>query len=569
MTKKILLTILIGLYGVSLTYAQQERISFSKIIAEYNDGIVSVDEAYNKMIIELEKPGIIKCSTPVYMFAHKHQAVLTNSTAHLRNRLKNNSVSESYTSPTGKFKLVYETTGSNAVPSGDENSNGIPDYVEWTAQAADSSYNYLVGTLGFSDPIPVGSVYEVFFEDLNGTYGVTYTYNNPGGPGTKIVMENDFAGFPDNLDPDGSQRGAIRATMAHEFKHAIQYQQNGFSGDSDAWAEMDATLVEEMVYDEVNDYYNYLGGSDDVFGAPGLTVIPGSYEDVTWAIYFHEKFGSTFWPETWSRIENSILDLKFLDAVKQELEDRSVDYTQTLQELYTWHFTSGSFKTTNFGFKESGFYPTPTFQSSVTQITDTYSNDISIARFAAHMTNVKPPSSQSGDVAVLMDTNSEDLSLSVIALFKDGSYSFEFAKEESGKWVVNKGWKWADVLRLGVVVLNEKTNGSGTFKLRFSNNYPTSIPIDETIPTTTILAQNYPNPFNPSTTIPVSISEFQKVKVDVYDITGRLVQSVFNGNLNAGNYELPVNMEKFASGIYLYRLKTNDNVMIKRMTLVK
>lgn len=569
MIKKLLLIVIISFVGYGLTDAQHKVISFSEIISEYNNGKVSANEAYNKMIIELEKPQIKKCLTPVYMFADKHKNELVNATAHLKNRSKRKASVATYTSPSGKFELNYEVTGDNAVPTADGNNNGVPDYVEWTAKAADSSYSHLVGTLGFSDPIPDGSVYEVFFENLDGTYGVTYTYNNPSGPGTKIVMENDFlGGFPDNNDPDGNQRGAIRATMAHEFKHAIQYQQNGFSGDSDAWAEMDATLIEEVVYDQVNDYYNYLGGSNDVFGAPGLTVIPGSYEDATWAIYFHEKYGQSFWPETWARIENNEL-LSFLNAIKQELEDRGLNYTQALQELYTWHFASGSFRADNFGFKEGLFYPTPTVQNNITQITDAYSNDISLARFAAHMTNVVPPSNQTGDVAVLMDTSDDDISLSVLAIFKDGTSSLEFADEESGKWVVNEGWKWQNISRLGVVVLNEKTNGSVTFKLRFSDTYPTSIPIDETIPTTTKLAQNYPNPFNPSTTIPVSISEFQKVKVDVYDITGRLVQSVFNGNLNAGNYELPVNMEKFSSGVYLYRLQTNDEVMIKRMTLVK
>jgi hypothetical protein len=59
------------------------------------------------------------------------------------------------------------------------------------------------------------------------------------------------------------------------------------------------------------------------------------------------------------------------------------------------------------------------------------------------------------------------------------------------------------------------------------------------------------------------------VKIDIYDMAGRLIQSVFDGNLANGNYAIPVNMERFASGVYMYRLQTNDDVQIKRMTLVK
>ena len=122
---------------------------------------------------------------------------------------------------------------------------------------------------------------------------------------------------------------------------------------------------------------------------------------------------------------------------------------------------------------------------------------------------------------------------------------------------------------MGAIVLNENRSNAQTFKIRISNSFTTSVFTDDTKPNVTELKQNYPNPFNPSTTIPVSISEFQKVKIDVYDITGRLVRSVFNGTLPSGNHALSVNLEDLASGVYMYRLQTNDMVQIKRMTLVK
>ena len=547
--------------------AQQADNNVTGIIEGFKKGLLTADQAYTQMDAIYHNGEIHKCSTPLHVFEYKFKDQISSSLLPQRNIRKNKSALATYTSATGKFEITYETVGADAVPAGDSNSNGVPDYVEWTAQSADSSYNYLVQTLGYTDPIPDGTKYDISYEDI-GFYGFTETIGGSGA-GTRIVLENDFVGFPSNDDPDGNQRGALRVTMAHEFKHAIQFAQNGFTGNSDLWAEMDATLIEEAVYDLVNDYYNYLGGSGDVFGNPGVTVIPGSYEDVTWALYFHEKYGADFWQGAWQRIEDSITNLSLLNAVEQELSSRGEDYTEALQELYAWHFVSGAYRNANFGFDENFFYPTPVVQSHITQVDDQFSVDLNLGRFAAYFANVVPPSNQTGDAAILMDTESSGLSLAVVALFDDGTVSFELAEEESGFLVVNEGWKWDEIERLGVVVVNEQQNTSASFRIRVSDTFPTSIPIDNTMPTTTELKQNYPNPFNPSTTIPVSISEFQKVKIDIYDITGRLVQSVFNGNLSNGNYAFPVNLERLASGVYMYKLQTSDKVEIKRMTLVK
>lgn len=548
--------------------AQQNRITIPQILNDYESGTVNADNTYLRMSAMYSDEHIDKCATPLHMFAHKYKDEISPSLLNNKPAFRNKSMMATFTSASGKFLFTYETAGQDAVPSTDGNSNGVPDYVEWAAIAADSSYKLLVETQGYTDPIPDGTTYDISFEELLGTYGFAQTQDG-NGPGTRIVVENDFEGFPDNDDPDGAQRGALRATVAHEFKHAIQFAQNGYSGDSDSWAEMDATLIEEVVYDQVNDYYNYLGGSGDVFGNPGVTVIPGSYEDATWALFFHEKYGSDFWVDTWTRIETSNSTLGLLDAVDQELTSRGEDYTNSLLELYAWHFASGAYNNQNFGFQESMFYPSPNPQLTLTQIDDQFSNTIALGRFASYFVNVLPPASQSGNASFLIDTDSAEISMAAVAIFDDGTVSFKNAVLESGLLVVDEGWKWDDIAQVGVIILNENRSTDNTFKVRVSDSFSTSIIGDGSMPQETTLKQNYPNPFNPSTTIPVSISEFQKVKVDIYDITGRLVQSVFNGNLPSGNYALPVNLERYASGVYLYRLQTDDHVQIKRMTLVK
>jgi hypothetical protein len=93
--------------------------------------------------------------------------------------------------------------------------------------------------------------------------------------------------------------------------------------------------------------------------------------------------------------------------------------------------------------------------------------------------------------------------------------------------------------------------------------------INSEIPKEFRLYQNYPNPFNPSTVIKFSIPKSSAVKLAVYDMLGMEVEQLVNEQLNAGNYEVSWNAMKFSSGIYLYRLVTNEFSLVKKMSLIK
>jgi hypothetical protein len=107
----------------------------------------------------------------------------------------------------------------------------------------------------------------------------------------------------------------------------------------------------------------------------------------------------------------------------------------------------------------------------------------------------------------------------------------------------------------------------------------TSVEKDEKqiIPQSQILLNNYPNPFNPYTIISFSIPyDFTNSNVDlsIYDITGRLVKTLVNENLPAGNYLTKwagdnANGNKVSSGVYIYSIRVGDRVLNKKMTLVK
>lgn len=83
------------------------------------------------------------------------------------------------------------------------------------------------------------------------------------------------------------------------------------------------------------------------------------------------------------------------------------------------------------------------------------------------------------------------------------------------------------------------------------------------------LHQNYPNPFNPSTTIKYELPENGFVKLDIYDILGRLVERLVYDYQNAGIYEVKFVAGNLPSGTYIYRLNTGGYTEIKRMLIVK
>lgn len=100
-------------------------------------------------------------------------------------------------------------------------------------------------------------------------------------------------------------------------------------------------------------------------------------------------------------------------------------------------------------------------------------------------------------------------------------------------------------------------------------NFITNISPAAEIPKQYSLSQNYPNPFNPTTRISFTIPDKSFVKLDVYDMTGKLIQELANSDMAGGDYTFEFNSAGLSSGIYFYRMQAGDFIETKRMVLVK
>lgn len=111
---------------------------------------------------------------------------------------------------------------------------------------------------------------------------------------------------------------------------------------------------------------------------------------------------------------------------------------------------------------------------------------------------------------------------------------------------------WAPSLALPVVI--EATGVMGDF---------TSEPCDFS------LGQNCPNPFNAQTEISFSLPRSSYIKLKVYDLAGKLLKTLAEGQYEPGSYIVPFNGDNLASGIYFYRLTTEGFAASGKMFLIK
>ena len=520
----------------------------------------------------LNDQSVVKCGTPAVLDYRRNKSKLSRSTVSAVESMMSrtqNQASETYTSPGGWFAIHYQTSGSSAVPPEDQDGDNIPDYVEQVAAAADSSYRHEVQRLGYADPLDPGETYDVQIVNLSGIYGRTFAPATDDG-NTLIQIENDFSeNFPPNDDPDGTAAGAIKVTMAHEFKHAIQFTANEWRGETGNWLEMDATLMEEVVYDNVNDYYNYISSSSSIFSNPQSSFYPGSYYHVSWALYFEERYGSQFWVDVWDIIQQNP-QITMVDALTQQLGG-----PQAFEENYIasqlWHFASGPGNASpNYGFDESANYPAPPIESEQ----GFYNKNFSIPRsmpidslynFSAKYYNIPIPEDVDGQISLEVSTQSANKGVGLIAYYNDGRVeSSAIAGSSLQASLSNSNLSWTNIDRLGLILTNSGTNSSGSSLDRpalvgvGSSNY------------SSMLSQNYPNPFNPQTRIRFTLEQTSQVSLKVYNSAGQLIQTLIDGEqLSSGLYEPIFDGSGLASGVYFYQLRIGDQASVKKMTLIK
>jgi photosystem II stability/assembly factor-like uncharacterized protein len=143
----------------------------------------------------------------------------------------------------------------------------------------------------------------------------------------------------------------------------------------------------------------------------------------------------------------------------------------------------------------------------------------------------------------------------------NGGANWYTQKSYTGGWLTtvdfvdqNTGW----IVGYDGIILHT-TDGGLTTLFESINNIPIAFS----------LSQNYPNPFNPMTNIRFELPKSGFVELTIYDINGREITKLVQQQMNAGSYSVDWDASYHASGVYFYKLKTEELIETRKMVLLK
>ena len=362
---------------------------FQNVRAE-NSGL---SETYENKIIETVKnvfqvkgiEGKVErpiCATSIFLeikanwdkFSPRTKAILESYTK----RITYNFPESTYNTPQGHFKIHYVTEGDSAVP----NENWVHTCGEvlehvWDTECSILGYNPPPNDGWYPDTFDNGGddKYDIYLVDLSLQYlGYTegeYFLSPQSASATSfIVLDNDYVGYVSIH----SQIEWLQVTFAHEFFHAIQmgYDATEYERENEDikpyWMEMSATWMEDMVYDNVNDYLGYLSA---FFNEPWLSLKTfrsstdvHPYASCVWPIYLSEKFGRDIVRDIWEKCGevpgNNVIDPPVPDgksATDNALEARGSTFEDAFREFTVWNYLTGDKARTQLFYSEGNLFP--------------------------------------------------------------------------------------------------------------------------------------------------------------------------------------------------------------------
>ena len=523
--------------------------------------------------------GLIdKCGTPMALEIERALPGLPEAVTSeiLRLRARPN-CDESIT--TEHFRIHYDTSGTHKILNWPDTT-----YRDAIATAAEYVYDQEVTNLGFVCPPADGSTgdggggcdrYDIYVQNCSGYYGYcqpTFVVG-PGNAATSyLVIDNDYSGFgyPDPQDP-------MKVTLAHEFNHACQMAVDY----TEALWYMECTAVwaEELVYDSINDYTQYIPyyfnstyQSLDWEDSTGLRI----YGSCVWNIFLGEHVDPGVIADYWNQCGGSSSVYQYLDVVLasygRELEGEFHEFAKwnwfTNTRCDGGHYSEGvSFPLVSIT-RSFGMFPIVDGEPYSTYKPDRMGmNFIRFTNPGGGWTGLQLAYDGPGlfgtpnGAAVLQKTSGGATSeYGEIALngFGNGNITVE-------------GW---DGLSEVVMVVSNQTDDVNDMTYTFdAEQVETSV--EEMDEYQFALRPASPNPFTSATSIAYSVpTGGGRVEVTIYDVSGRAVRTLLDDLRPAGPGQirwdgLDATGRPVATGVYFARLDIDGTTASGKLMVLK
>ena len=254
----------------------------------------------------------------------------------------------------GQFKIHFDESGRDAVSLTDRDSNGVPDYVDEVATTFEAVWDLQIDQLGYDPPLSDGDdFFDVYITELapENTYGWAWPEPSAGTTAAcYLEIDNDYR------EDIYASRGldGLRVTVAHEFFHAVQFAYFSDMTSAGWWHEMTAVWMEDVAYDDVNDYYESI---PFFFESPTASLDGdnklASYSILGAAVFVHHLdrvFGRSSIRKTWE-----VLKSRDRSPYPESLGDLNAGlplagFRDVLPRFGVWNYLTGSRR-------RSGYYP--------------------------------------------------------------------------------------------------------------------------------------------------------------------------------------------------------------------
>ena len=554
-----IISIIILTGSSSISQVNYDKKYLDSVFTEYvNLKEIATNKDYNKPLAvrtENSKCGLFLVNfvkQNIDLFSPQQQQLLKNLSGRP-------SLPKSIVSPSGKFRIHYDTTSAEKPKY--ISSMSIEANLSQIALAIDSAYNFEVSYLGYPSPpsddgMGGDNFYDIYVVNLGGgLYGYTESENDLGGQKytSFMVIDNDYTGYYSS-----GIKGA-KVTLAHEFHHGIQMGNYILRLDDTFFYEISSTSMEEFVFDDVNDYYAYM---PSYFLSPQKAFADNDgYNLAIWNIYLKDIFGFSLLKRQWEILPSQ----RAMNAINLSLSERSSSFKHELNNFGIWTHHTKYRAIPGKYFEEASFYP---LIRPLSTIAFTSPDEVVTINSKATANNfIRFTNQINSDTLYVLITNG-DVQGAVSNMGKTDSFAYYlYDYPESGTSPID------------TIYYSKFTTKTPSFWVLTEISDTTVKVRDPKLETNS----PYPMPFSYGKhildviNIPTNSNSNEAVSLYIYSTSMQLVFSSDNEfpviPNNQKNYFIPWKVRdnqgrKLASGVYIYVIKAGDDVQKGKLAIL-